>query len=127
MGVLPFPHGPDAAQERPHPAGEKRRKGPEQGQHRQADHHGDEPQVPLQFPQQGPLVPVGLIEADGPDDPVPVHHRPGPPAGKEAVLIGAGKGVVPPQGGDDLPGEGVFPRHAVFLAVIEDQAGPIRN
>ena len=43
VGVLPFPHGPDAAQERPHPAGEKRRKGPEQGQHRQADHHGDEP------------------------------------------------------------------------------------
>ena len=80
MGVLPGPHRADSPQEGPDPPGKERGKGPKQNQYRQADHHGDQPQVPLQLLQQCPLVTVLVIQTDRPHHLVSIHHRGGGPS-----------------------------------------------
>ena len=112
-----------APQQGVHPPGEEGGKGPEQHQHRQAHHHGDQPQVPLQLHQQGPLAAVLLIEVHRPGHLVAVHHRGGKAAVDHAPGIAGGEGVVALQGGDHLPLEQVPPHGGGLPRVVEDQTG----
>ena len=123
VGVLSLPHPADARQEHAHPAGEHPGKGGKEGQHRQADHQRDQPQVVLNLVQQDSLTAVGLIKTDRPHHGVSGHNGGGRPAGKDPGLILAGKGVAAPQGGHHLPGQGVFPHLGVLSRVVEDQPG----
>ena len=127
MGVLPGPHRADSPQEGPDPPGKERGKGPKQNQYRQADHHGDQPQVPLQLLQQCPLVTVLVIQTDRPHHLVSIHHRGGGPAGEGPVLVLTGKGVVAPEGGDHLSNEGIFPQGGGLPGIVENPSRPVRD
>ena len=123
VAVRPRPHLADGGQKKADLS--RQYFGEKQAQHRhhQSDDGGEAQEIPLKARQQGGLLRVVLIDVHRADDLIAVQHRGGRPAAESPSAVGAGEGVVPQQGLDDLRVQPVLPDGSASLPrVVENPA-----